>query len=180
MNQGLSTNYCLKSHIERIFGNKLFLTVKDYPSLHTWKKTLFLMIKCYKKSIEQSIKIAPEQFYDENNKIYEHYNQLIKKGLNEEELFSTMVAFQSEIIFSLLGNITNYENRTLKSSWDLSAFRETQIVQSKTQFHNEIKNLVYKRFTLIEIDEMANEKRGLHNKDDFYLWIYKNKIDSKK
>ena len=93
MNQGLSRNYSLKAHIERIFGNKRFLQIKDYPSLITWKKTLVLMIKSYKKSINQSIKVAPITFENDISDIYSHYDQLINRSTSEEELFSTIVAF---------------------------------------------------------------------------------------
>jgi len=178
MNQGLSRNYSLKAHIERIFGNKRFLQIKDYPSLITWKKTLVLMIKSYKKSINQSIKVAPITFENDISDIYSHYDQLINRSTSEEELFSTIVAFQSELIYSLLGTINHYEDRTLSSSWDLSSLRETQIVQTKNQYYKEIECKVYKKFSMKQIEEFSREKREIHNKDDFFLWIYKNKMNN--
>jgi len=179
MNQGLSTNYSLKAHIERIFGNKLFLIIKDYPSLKTWKKTILLLINSYKKAVEQSIQVAPSSFYNEINKVYEHYNSILQKSKNEEELFSNVIAFQSEFIFTLLGSIVQYEERTLNSSWDLSVYRETQIVQTKAQVYKQIQNMVNSKFTALQIEEMATEKRCLNSKENFYLWIFNNKMNGK-
>lgn len=178
MNNGLSTNYCLKSHIERIFGNKRFLEIKDYPSFSTWKKTLILLTDSYNKAIKQSVKVAPISFRNELKVIYNHYCSLVKKSTNEEELFSTVVAFQSEIIFSLLGNIDNYIDRTLSSSWDLTKCRETQIIQTDSQKYNEIESIVNKRFTMKQIEEFAQEKRKLEDNGNFFAWIFSKKMNS--
>ena len=182
MKKGLSDNYHLKAQIERLFGHKQFLKIKDYPSLKQWKKTLRYLLKSYEKAIKQSIGIYPNSFYDELNTIFSQVDSLSNNTINsEEELFSAMVAIQSKIIFILLGGIRPCDarrDRTLSSNWDCSIFRTTQIIQSKEQKYKYIKELIERKLTREEFDLFSEEYRIL--KDDqkigFYEWIQNEKM----
>jgi len=180
---GLSRNYSLKAHIERIFGHKQFLTVKDFPRIQTWEKNIEKLFKTYKKVINDSIKVQPDIFTSQINEYYDKVNKaLLTKYSTEEELFSHIIALQSELIFLLIGDIGYVQNdkgRSLSGDWDLSFYRETQIVQTKENISNYIKKIVNKKFSRIQMDQFAEEKRLENNKEDFFLWIFKKKMNSK-
>ena len=111
MNQGLSHNIHLKGYIEKVFGHKAFLKIKEFPTLNTWKNALELLIRSYDKAIIQSIQVAPPSFYNEIKQAIDCQRKFALMHDNEEELFSSMVVFQSELLFLLLGNITTKSNK---------------------------------------------------------------------
>ena len=183
MKHGLSDNYYLKSHIEKVFGHKQFLKIKDYPTLKQWNYTLKLLLKSYKKAIKQSLNVTSSNFNDEfKDYLINVEKRLEMESKDEEELFSKIITLQSELIYLLIGGINHCNNggrRTLSSNWNLNIFRETQIIQSKKQKEAYLQKIIYKRFTMDQIGLMAEEKRLLNNKDDFFQWILKEKMNGK-
>jgi len=181
MNQGLSKNLHLKCYIEKVFGKEEYLKIKESPTLTTWEKTLKLLMQSYEKAIKQSIEVAPVSFYNEVTKAIDHHIKFIQNHDNKEELFSSMVALQSELIFLLLGNITTKKNKNPRASWNLSAFRSTQIIQTQEQEYLQIKNAVERRFSNEEIEEIIklwHTEEGSSKSKNLFLWIFHNKMNN--
>lgn len=183
MKKGLSDSYSLKAHIERIFGHDEYLKIKEYPGIKQWNSVLKLLIKSYKKAISQSLTITTDIF---NQEIEDLFSEADKKlnimPENEEELFSKIISIQSELIYILLGGIQDYypeRKKTLSSNWNLSKYRQTQIVQSNKQKYEYLKYLIKKKFNMKQMGEMAEEKRTLNIKKDFYIWIFYEKMNGK-
>lgn len=141
--KGLVRNYSLKTHIQKIFGKPEFMKIKDFPKIQDWETILEKLFKVYQKVIRDSIKVYPEIFADE---IADYFNRVFKtlniKSATPEETFSSIIALQSDLIFLLLGNIDycqNEKGRNLRGNWDLSFYRQIQIVQTEDQKYNILK-----------------------------------------
>jgi hypothetical protein len=190
LRKGLSDNYPLKAHIERVFGNKQFLKIKDYPCIERWRETIFKLFKSYKKTIEKSIRIKPSFFDKEIDDFFSYAEKRLSdeqkietdEQRSETELFSLTLALQSELIYLLLGNLSDCcgINRSLKSDWNLSKYRETQIVQSSDQKRNYIEETIYKTFTNHDLEEFSVEYRKSKRNIDFFTWVYSEKIEKRK
>lgn len=180
---GRARNFRLKGHIEHVFGHNEFLKIKDSPDITLWRQAISKLFMSYKKAINDSIKVQPDVFTYETINYFKYVEkQLSIKSPNEEELFATTVSLQSELIFLLLGNISNCyygDSRNLHQKWDLSSYRETQIIQTKQNVYNMIRASVEKKYNSDIILKFKQEQQKLRDNEDIYLWIFKNKMNCK-
>lgn len=180
--KGRVRNYSLKTHVQKIFGKPEFMKIKDFPKIQDWETILEKLFKVYQKVIKDSIKVYPEIFA---NEVTEYFNRVFKilniKSATPEETFSSIIALQSDLIFLLLGNIgycQNEKGRSLRGNWDLSFYRQIQIVQTEDQKYNTLKRKIEKSMPRQEIIKLGMEHHEKGIKEKLYYWINNNKMEN--
>ncbi|HCG5558758.1 TPA: hypothetical protein ACX3GK_004562, partial [Vibrio parahaemolyticus] len=138
MEHSLETAYPLKSMMESVFGRKAWLDLKHCQDLGIWKKYSKRLISAVEVSIKSTVKVADDDWFDELSLEFEHGKKCIDSAGSLDVLFANLAACLANISFLQIGMIPqrHSENNVAArqgESWNLSAFRTVQYVQTQEQ-----------------------------------------------
>lgn len=129
--------YPLKSLFEQLFGKKDYQKMKENHSLSDWKKMSIKLLKAIQLCIDETVRIADEDFFNEVKYTIENGIELINLAENAPNLFAYLSTILAKLNFIQLGFLPNRINRQSvslhKQNWNLSTFRSVQYVQTKKQ-----------------------------------------------
>jgi len=149
----MSQFYQLKAAFEQILGKRAYRKLKETAGLADWKVETTKLLKAIELSIIETVKVADTEFYEEANQILELGCAHIKSAKDISELFASLSATLTRIVFLQIGYIPAHgqvESVSLsQKNWNLSRVRSVQYVQSAAQ-----------KETAKRLEERMNEARS--------------------
>ena len=149
----MSQFYPLKAAFEQILGKRSYRKLKETAGLSDWKVETTKLLKAIELSIVETVKVADTEFYEEANQIIELGRVHIKNAKDISELFASLSATLTRIVFLQIGYIPAHgrvESVSLtQKNWNLACVRSVQYVQSTAQ-----------KETAKRIEERKNEARS--------------------
>mgnify|MGYP001608505597 FL=1 len=149
----MSQFYPLKAAFEQILGKRSYRKLKETAGLSDWKVETTKLLKAIELSIVETVKVADTEFYEEANQIIELGRVHIKNAKDISELFASLSATLTRIVFLQIGYIPAHgrvESLSLiQKNWNLACVRSVQYVQSTAQ-----------KETAKRIEERKNEARS--------------------
>ena len=133
----MSQFYPLKAVFEQILGNRAYRKLKETATLSDWKIETKKLLKAIELSIIETVKVADSEFFNETKQILELGNALIKNASDISELFASLSATLTRIVFLQIGHIPAHgsvEQVSLtQRNWNLACVRSVQYVQNAKQ-----------------------------------------------
>lgn len=132
----MSQFYPLKAVLEEILGKRTYRKLKETGDLSDWKQVTIKLLNSIELAIQETVKIADQDFYDEVKQTLELGRKLLPLADDIADLFSYVSATLTKIVFLQIGYIPSYclEIRPLVPKyWNLSGIRSVQYVQSEEQ-----------------------------------------------
>ncbi len=180
------TDMSFSSLIHYLYGDKDYRSVHNSHDLTDAKKYFSKIMKSIKLAIEETIQITDNHRKQELlNTIFE-FEKSIKCSKSFENLDQKMIAFQSELIFLLIGLMPRrwQEQKVInkRSLWKLDSYRQIQYSQNANQKKNAIFNAVqgkYKDKFGSWSDFLCNiyDKQCHNDPDELILWFRENHPD---
>jgi methionine synthase II (cobalamin-independent) len=138
------TDFYFSTLIENLYGTKDHKKIKSYNNITSAKKFYLKIIKSINFAIEETLTLTDRIHKKELCRTIRDTESSVKESKSINELDQRMIAFQSEIIFLLIGffprrlgtdKIINKRNQ-----WKLDLYRQIQYTQTIDQK----KNLIFK------------------------------------
>lgn len=133
----MSQFYPLKVTIEQILGKRAYRKLKETAGLSDWKVETTKLLKAIELSIVETVKVADTEFYNEANQIIELGLAHIKSAKDISELFASLSATLTKIVFLQIGHVpAHYRVESVSltpKNWNLASVRSVQYVQSAVQ-----------------------------------------------
>jgi hypothetical protein len=142
----------LKNLFENLFGRKAWRDLKESIDIQRWKKYCSRLLSAIEVSVQATVQVADEEWFNELSSEVEHGKEMIKLSEDFEQLFAALAASLGTISFLQLGLVPKrltQENITLRhpTNWKLDRYRSVQYVQNEEQRKN-LHNKLSKRDTL--------------------------------
>ena len=129
--------YPLKAVFEQILGKRAYRKLKETAGLADWKVETRKLLKAIELSIAETVKVADTELYKEANQILELGRIHIKGVKDISELFASLSATLTRIVFLQIGYMPTHgrvESVSLTArNWNLACVRSVQYVQSIAQ-----------------------------------------------
>lgn len=149
----MSQFYPLKAALEQILGKRTYRKLKETAGLSDWKVETTKLLKAIELSIVETVKVADPEFHKKANEILESGRAHIKSAKDISELFASLSATLTRIVFLQIGYIPahgRFESVSLTpKNWNLACVRSVQYVQSTAQ-----------KETAKRLEEQKNEARS--------------------
>ena len=133
----ISQHYALKQSLEEIFGKDAWYDLKECTSLLKWKKHLCALLTAIRISIHETVRVADPEWFEEVDALLERGNSSIKISKSADELFSTLSAWLTRLVFHQIGfvpqRMTMKKVTLAKAYWRLDLRRSVQYVQTLEQ-----------------------------------------------
>lgn len=133
----MSQFYPLKATFEQILGKRAYRKLKETAGLSGWKVETTKLLKAIELSTIETVKVADPEFHKEANEILELGRAHIKSAKDISELFASLSATLTRIVFLQIGYIPahgRFESvRLTPKNWNLEGVRSVQYVQSNAQ-----------------------------------------------
>lgn len=134
----MSQFYSLKSTMEELFGNPMYLKLKETTDFLVWRKAMKKLLSAIAVSAKSSVKVADDDWYQRIERITEEGKQRVGSAETAAELFAGLTATLSEIVFTQLGFMPTRSARDKmvplsKEYWEMNNFRTVQYVQTAEQ-----------------------------------------------
>lgn len=133
----MSQFYPLKAVFEQVLGERTYQKLKETATLSDWKTETRKLLRAIELSIAETVKVADAEFHQEVKQILELGHSLIKSTKEISELFASLSAILTRLVFLQIGFIPN--NHQMESvslsqkNWNLACVRSVQYVQSIEQ-----------------------------------------------
>ena len=134
----MSQFYSMKDVLEQLFGKRVYLRLKETASLKDWKDSTIKLLNAILLASESSTAVADDDWRNEITDAVELGVKLISSADHISDLFSSLAATLTQIVFVQIGCMPNHRSeqktvRLTKEWWTLSHFRSVQYVQSEAQ-----------------------------------------------
>lgn len=133
----LSQFYPMKAVVEQTLGKCAYLKLKETATLSDWKREMKKLISAIELSINETVKIADEDFFAEVKQIIDTGHSYIQGAKDIADLFSYLSATLTRLVFLQIGYVPNRCHLKsvplIKRNWVLSGVRSVQYVQSEEQ-----------------------------------------------
>jgi hypothetical protein len=133
----ISQFYPLKAAFEQILGRRTYRKLKETATLSDWKVETKKILKAIELSIAETVKVADAEFYKEAKQLIELGHIHIKSAKDISELFASLSATLTRIIFLQIGYIPAHNSLEsvplTQKNWNLACVRSIQYVQSTEQ-----------------------------------------------
>ena len=133
----MSQFYPLKAALEQILGERTYRKLKETATLPDWKLETKKLLKAIELSIIETVKVADADFYTEAKEILELGHAHIKSAKEISELFASLSATLTRLVFLQIDYIPAHhrvESISLaQKNWNFSCVRSVQYVQSIAQ-----------------------------------------------
>lgn len=144
------TELSLSFLILRLYGTHDYIEIKSSNNLPLAKKYYLKIIKSIKFSIEETITVTDRNHKTELSQIIDTYEKHLKSSKSFNVLDQLMIAFQSELIFLLIGLVPSRGQSkqviNKRDMWKLDGYRKIQYVQTPEQKKNLIFRAVQGKF----------------------------------
>lgn len=138
--------------IHRLYGRKSYQEIKSYMDLPLTRKYFRRMIASIEVAARATLTITDQSHRTQFIDVTERYDSLIRSSKSHDDVRELMIAFQSEIIFLLIGAMPNrwqeenVTNTNRKENWKLNLYRQIQYVQNAEQKKNVIFDAVQNKY----------------------------------
>ena len=134
----MSQFYSLKSTMEQLFGNPMYLSLKETTDFTVWRKAMKKLLSAVDVSVKASIKVADDDFYQRMERVIDKGKQRVANAETTAELFAGLTATLSEVVFTQLGFMPTRSTRDKmvplsREYWSMNNFRTVQYVQTPEQ-----------------------------------------------
>jgi len=132
----MSQFYPLKAVLEDLLGKKTYRKLKETGTLSDWKRETTRLLDTIELSIQETVKVADQDFYDEMKDILDLGRKHIPLAEDIADLFSYLSATLTKVVFLQIGYIPRHhvERRPLLPQyWNLSFIRSVQYIQTDKQ-----------------------------------------------
>jgi hypothetical protein len=133
----MSQFYPLKAVFEQILGKRAYRKLKETATLSDWKVETKKLLKAIELSIEETVKVADADFYKEAKQVLELGHAHIKSAKDISDLFASLSATLTRIVFLQIGYIPAHDRVESVSltpkNWNLACVRSVQYVQCTEQ-----------------------------------------------
>ena len=174
MRADISHFYSLKAAIEQLLGKKAWLDLKEATSLTKWRMYVLKLIAAIGVSIEESVQIADQAWFDAVSDNLEHGKASAKTAKTADELLSGFAATLLRQVFLEIGmrpNRTTASKVTLnREYWRLNTYRSVQYVQSRKQIEAAFWSQQQRLLGFERQRELHNEYRASRSKLPYSLW----------
>jgi hypothetical protein len=132
-----SQHFALKGALERTFGKKAWLDLKECTSVAKWKKYTSKLLRAMRIAIEETVRVRDDDWFEEICQHIEHGLKITEAAKEFDELLSALSATLVPLVFLQIGLVPH---RTLnpkatlsRKDWRLDGFRTVQYVQTNEQ-----------------------------------------------
>lgn len=132
-------DYLLTYVFGDIIGGKEFKSEKKFQTFKNAKEEYKRIFSIIRLAFTSTVKVIDHHHYKKILDTITHHEKQINYATNFNKLDQSMIAFQTNLIFLLLGFfprrrlMLNTRIPLQKDYWTLSCFREVQFIQSNTQ-----------------------------------------------
>jgi hypothetical protein len=134
------TDYEFSRLIHMLYGATDYYTIKSHNNITLAKKFYIKILKSLRFSIEETIIVIDKKHKTELLNLVNKYEKLLKQKKSFDELDQSMITFQTELIFYLIGGIPHrWRSEKIinkKSIWKLDFFRSVQYISTPEQKQN--------------------------------------------
>src|SRR4051812_43616213 len=88
----MSQFYSLKSTMEQLFGNPMYLDLKETTDFTVWRKAMKKLLSAVAVSVKASVKVADDDFYQRMERIIDEGKAGVANAQTAAELFAGLTA----------------------------------------------------------------------------------------
>ena len=129
----------------KLYGDKTYREIKDYHSISIYRKHLLKLVKSINFAIEMNLEYTDNFHRTQLHELIESITEDIKSSKSLEALDQHFIAFETELIFTLIGlmprTIKSIENR--KNYWQLDCHRKIMYIQNSEQKKHVIYSIIH-------------------------------------
>jgi hypothetical protein len=134
----MSQFYAMKDTLEALFGHPLYMKLKETAGIADWRKAIIRLLDAIALAINSTVKIADDDWRTTIAAEVDHGKQMIKLSNTIGDLFSTLSATLTKIVFLQIGFMPRRSSFRatvpLKPDcWTFDGYRSVQYVQSAAQ-----------------------------------------------
>jgi hypothetical protein len=134
----MSQFYSLKATMEALFGQPMYMELKETTDLAVWRKTMKKLLDAVEVSVRHSVKIADPDWHQTIKRVLNHGRERVKGARTAADLFAGLTATLTEIVFTQIGFMPTRSQRSemvplKKEYWEMNNFRTVQYVQTPEQ-----------------------------------------------
>ncbi len=180
------TNIEMSFLIQNLYGDRDYRIFKEFQNISLAKKYYSKIVKSLRFVVEENLNYTDKHHFDAVISLLVNYEKRMRSSNGFSTLDQTMIAFQTELIFLLIGSMPrNWKsNRVInrKSKWKLDKYRQItynqSIIQKKNLIFYVLQNKYKDRFPVFK-DFMSNVYRKECQRDPKKLidWLKKNHPD---
>ena len=126
--------------IQNLYGDRDYRMFKEYQNISITKKYYLKIMKTIRLAVEGNLNYTDKHHFDSIISLLVNCEKRIKLSKSFSTIDQTMIAFQTELIFLLIGSMPKNwnSNRVInkKSSWKLDKYRQITYNQSIIQKRN--------------------------------------------
>ena len=136
----MSQFYPLKAVLEELLGHRVYSRLKETATLRDWKDVIQKLLRAIKIAIQSTVDIADDDWFADIDSILELGKTQIAESKTTTELFASLSATLSQIVFLQIGFLPlgRQQKETIpltKEWWTLTSVRTVQYVQNNEQRH---------------------------------------------
>ncbi len=170
--------YLLKSTIQKLFGNKAWVELKDTSSLKIWKKYLTKTLDATLVSIRESIDVYDQNWLEPIEENIRIGKLRLKESKDIDESISIVCAVFIEQSFLQIGFMPNRKGidqvNLRKKNWNFDCFRSVIIVQNSEQIETEFWSTQQKEIGFEQQLKLKKEHRLSKSKLCYSEWCKNN------
>jgi hypothetical protein len=133
----MSQFYSLKSTMEALFGDPVYMELKETTDLEVWRKATRKLLDAVEVSIKHS-KVADADWHHSIESVLNHGRERVKGARTAPDLFAGLAATLTEVVFTQIGFMPTRSRQDemvplKKEFWEMNNFRTVQYVQTSEQ-----------------------------------------------
>jgi|SRR5271156_5851071 len=176
----ISQHVAIKTALERIFGRRAWLDLKECTSITIWKKYAAKLLQATQIAIEETIQIRDDDWFSEICQHLDRGLEIARGAKSVDELFSGLSATLMKVVFLQIGTLPDRCSATKitldRSNWRLDTFRTVQYVQGKGQLEGLFWSKQQKLVGVEKQMKVWNQYRTSRTKVPYSKWCAEHKI----